>query len=58
MTAPAGRYRLELWHPRLAAPVTQEITLAGDEHAKREFTLTLKPDRRIRRSGTTKSNGY
>lgn len=58
VTAPAGRYRLEVWHPRLAASVTQDITLADDEHAKREFTLTLKPDRRIRRTGTTKSGGY
>ncbi len=58
VTAPAGRYRLELWHPRLATPVTEEITLAGADAAKREFTLTLKPDRRIRRSNATKSGGY
>jgi plastocyanin len=58
LTAPAGRYRLELWHPRLAASLTQEITLAGGEHTRREFSLTLKPDRRIRRSGATKPGGY
>lgn len=56
--APAGRYRLELWHPRLAALVTQEITLGPAETAQREFTLTLKPDKRIRRGGTTKTGGY
>ncbi|SDS28301.1 methylamine utilization protein [Opitutus sp. GAS368] len=58
VAAPAGRYRLELWHPRLAGSVTQELTLAEADATKREFTLTLKPDRRIRRAGVTKSGGY
>lgn len=57
-TAPAGRYRLELWHPRLAASLTQEVTLTGEDATKREFTVTLKADRRIRRGGATKSGGY
>jgi plastocyanin len=56
--APAGRYRLELWHPRLAAPVTQEIILGAANVAKHEFTLTLKADKRIRRGDATKSGGY
>lgn len=56
--APAGRYRLELWHPRLAAPLTEEITLADGAAVRREFTLTLKPDRRIRRGPEGKSSGY
>lgn len=58
VVAPAGRYRLELWHPRLATMVTQEITLGAAETATREFTLTLKPDKRIRRGGATKPGGY
>ena len=58
VTAPAGRYRLELWHPRLAALVTQEITLAVTGSAQRDFVLTLKPERRIRRGGITRSSGY
>ena len=58
LPAPPGRYRLELWHPRLATLVTQEITLGAAEAAAREFTLTLKPDKRIRRGGATKSGGY
>ena len=57
VSAPAGRYRLELWHPRQAAPLAEEITLA-DTAATREFTLTLKPDRRIRRGPESKSGGY
>lgn len=58
VAAPAGRYRLELWHPRLAALVTQEITLGAADAAQRDFTLTLKADKRIRRGGATKSGGY
>ena len=58
VAAPAGRYRLELWHPRLATLVTQEITLGVSESARRDFTLTLKADKRIRRGGATKTGGY
>ena len=58
VTAPAGRYRLELWHPRLSAALTQEITLTAATTDQRDFALTLKPDRRIRRGGATKSGGY
>jgi plastocyanin len=58
VSAPPGRYRLELWHPRLAAGITQEITLGAEGAAKREFTLALKADRRIRRGGATKTGGY
>ena len=58
VTAPAGRYRLEVWHPRLATPVTKEVTLADGAPGKEAFTLTLKPDRRVRRSAPGKSGGY
>lgn len=58
VTAPAGRYRLELWHPRLSAALAQEITLTAAATDQRDFALTLKPDRRIRRGGATKSGGY
>ncbi|OHE82960.1 MAG: hypothetical protein A3G75_09320 [Verrucomicrobia bacterium RIFCSPLOWO2_12_FULL_64_8] len=56
--APAGRYRAEVWQPRLAAPVNREIVLAGTETAPLEFVLRLKPDRRIRRAPDAKSGGY
>ena len=58
VSAPAGRYRLELWHPRLATPTIQELALDDGAAASREFTLTLKPDRRIRRGPESKSGGY
>jgi len=58
VTAPAGRYRVEVWHPRLPAAFVQEITLSAGEAQARDFSLTLKPDRRIRRGGATKTGGY
>ncbi len=58
VAAPAGRYRAEVWHPRLSAALTQEIVLAAGDTAARDFSLTLKPDRRIRRGGATKTGGY
>ncbi len=57
VAAPAGRYRLELWHPRLARPLTQDVAVAAG-NAPLSFTLTLKPDRRIRRSPASKAGGY
>lgn len=58
ITAPAGRYRLQLWHPRLPAAITEEITLAESPDNRREFTVTLKPERRIRRAPAGKTGGY
>ncbi|MDB6115009.1 MAG: hypothetical protein JWQ62_1954 [Lacunisphaera sp.] len=58
LSAPAGRYRLELWHPRQAAPVTEEITLTDSATTVRKITLTLKPDRRVRRGPESKGRGY
>ena len=58
VTAPAGRYRLQLWHPRMAAAITEEITLAESPDNKREFTVTLKPDRRVKRGPAGKTSGY
>lgn len=57
LTAPPGRYRLEIWHPRTAAPVTKEITLT-DAGAAESLTLTLKPERRVRRALGGRNNGY
>jgi plastocyanin len=58
ITAPAGRYRLQLWHPRMTATITEEITLPDSKDNRREFTVTLKPDRRIRRGPAGKTSGY
>jgi len=58
VTAPAGRYRLEVLHPRLGTAVTAEIILAEGAAVERAFTLTLKPDRRIRRAPDPKAGAY
>ncbi len=58
VAAPPGRYRLEIWHPRLAKPVLEEIVLTDGAPATRDFPLPLKPDRRIRRGGGGTLGGY
>ncbi len=58
VTAPAGRYKLELWHPRQSTAIAGEIVLDDGPPTTREFTLALKPDRRIRRGPDSKSGGY
>jgi plastocyanin len=58
LTVPAGRYRLEIWHPRLRQPITEEVTLTEGSPVTREFSPALKPDRRIRRGGGSKTGGY
>jgi len=55
---PPGRYRLEVWHPRATAPLVQEITSAPEQSATLEFSVALKPDKRIRRAPSGKSTEY
>lgn len=65
VSAPPGRYRLDVWHPRLidprsrraqSTPVSREIVLPAA--APEPFALTLAPDRRIRRAPTGPSSRY
>ena len=54
-----GRYRAEVWHPRLAKAEIREFTLAeGAALPPQSFTLALKPDRRIRRTPDATGGGY
>lgn len=55
---PAGRYRLEVWHPRLARTFTREITLAAGDNSGEPLSFKLKPDRRIRRAPAGTTGGY
>ena len=57
LSVPPGRYRVEVWHPRLPAQETRELALA-DGATPLSYTLKLKPDRRIRRTPEGKSSGY
>lgn len=54
---PAGRYRLEIWHPRLTKPDVRELTLT-DGGAREEISLALKTERRIRRAPESSAGGY
>lgn len=54
---PAGRYRIEIWHPRLAAPEAREARI-GPGTAPLDYTVKLKPDRRIRRTPEGRISGY
>lgn len=55
---PAGRYRLDLWHPRLAKAITREIALGDTPAAEETFTLTLKADRRLRQAPEARGRAY
>jgi plastocyanin len=55
---PPGRYRLEVWHPRATAPLVQEIVSAPDKAATLEFSVALKPDKRLRRAPSGKAADY
>ncbi len=55
---PAGRYQLEAWHPRVTKPDRRELTVGAGPNPAIEVTLTLKPDRRIRRAPENKTGGY
>ncbi|MCW5547350.1 MAG: hypothetical protein KIT44_00130 [Opitutaceae bacterium] len=54
----AGRYRLEIWHPRLAKTETRELELSAAGHAPVAVELNLRPDRRIRRAPENRTGGY
>lgn len=56
---PAGRYRAEVWHPRLAGLVRQEIEVRAEAAPPEAIVVpTLKPDRRIRRAPDASGDGY
>ena len=54
---PPGRYRAEIWQPRLREKIAQEITVVDGAAAPWRFTLTLKPDLR-RRAPDGTGGGY
>jgi plastocyanin len=54
---PAGRYRLEVWHPRLREPETREIVVDAGPTTQ-VISVTLGADRRIRRAPDSGPGGY
>ena len=55
---PAGRYRLDVWHARIAKMETREVRIDPADPATQVIAVTLKPDRRIRRAPEAGSAGY
>jgi plastocyanin len=54
---PPGRYRLEVWHPRLKSPVIREIAVENTP-VTQVIAVTLGIDRRIRRAPESGAGGY
>jgi hypothetical protein len=55
---PPGRYRLEVWHPRLKEPERRELSVAAPATATQVIAVTLGIDRRIRRAPESGAGGY
>lgn len=55
---PPGRYRLDIWHPRLATETRREVTIAMGDSPMQTIAVVLKPDRRIRRAPDGAGGGY
>ena len=55
---PPGSYRLEVWHPRLSGKVERSLVIAGPADTEQVVSVTLRPDRRIRRAPDVGDAGY
>jgi plastocyanin len=55
---PAGRYRLDVWHPRVKEMVTREVTLTGSDTATQVISVMLRPDKRIPRAPESGAGAY
>jgi plastocyanin len=55
---PAGRYQLEVWHPRIKSVSQREVTVAAQDTATQVIAVTLGVDRRIRRAPESGAGGY
>lgn len=63
---PPGRYRADVWQPRLSKPQSsaprtesRDVTVIdGTDPVTLPFTLTLGPDRRIRRASDSRNSPY
>jgi plastocyanin len=55
---PPGRYHLGVWHPRLAGNVARDLSIVEAADSTQVISVTLRPDRRIRRAPDTGGSGY
>ena len=55
---PPGKYRLEIWHPRLAAAVERDVVIGEHDDTTQVISVMLRPDRHIRRAPESGGAGY
>jgi plastocyanin len=55
---PPGRYHLDVWHPRLAGNVARDLSIVEAGDTTQVISVTLRPDRRIRRAPEAAGGGY
>ena len=55
---PPGRYRLDVWHPRLKGDPRRDIVVTADTAATQSISVSLKPDKRLRRAPDGGGGGY
>jgi plastocyanin len=55
---PAGRYRVEVWHPRQSSIATRELTVDAANPATQVISVTLGHDRRLRRAPESTGGTY
>jgi plastocyanin len=55
---PPGRYTLQVWHPRLPAPLTREVAITATSPLAETIDLRLRPDRRVRRAPVAEGKAY
>ena len=54
---PPGRYRLEVWHPRLVDETRREVVVSTADDTQ-AISVTLKADKRMRRAPDSAGGGY
>jgi plastocyanin len=55
---PPGKYRLEIWHPRLASDTRRDVTITAGEAPLQTISIVLKADRRVRRAPDAGGGAY
>jgi plastocyanin len=55
---PPGRYRLDVWHPRLVHEATREVVISPSDVAAQTIAITLRPNTGKRRAPDGLGGGY
>ncbi len=55
---PPGRYQLNVWHPRIKSMLNREVVVSAADVGTQVVSVTLNPDRRIRRAPEGGAGSY